>query len=86
MAENNEKKLSYEELEKAANGLLEQRNQLMARVQQLSEVAAFKRIDYLFKVVENADKFPSNFVITCTEELVQTMSIPEKEEKETVEE
>jgi len=86
---NEEQKLSYEELQNAANGLVErnrmltmQCNKLAEQVRALSEMAAFKRLDYLFKIVEMDFKFPSDFVISCTDEIVKTMTFEEKEDKE----
>lgn len=49
----------------------------------------FKRLDYLFKVVEVADKgyFDDGFVIECTDEIRMMITVPEEErETETEEE
>jgi len=82
-------KLTYEELQNAANALhsknqyLENQNQqLIMKVKELSDFTAFKRLDYLFKVLEFADRFPSDFVISCSEELQTALTIqPAEEEK-----
>lgn len=63
-------KLSYEELENVANNLY-------ARLQQAELSNAFKRLDYLFKVVENSHSFPEEFQKKCIEEIVSFMTIPE---------
>lgn len=70
-----EKKLSYEELENVANNLY-------ARLQQADMANMFKRLDYLFKVVENVDNFPQEFTKHCVEEIVTIMTIPTEETKE----
>lgn len=70
-----EKKLSYEELENVANNLY-------VRLQQADMANMFKRLDYLFKVVENADNFPQEFTKQCVEEIVNIMTISTEETKE----
>lgn len=70
-----EKKLSYEELENVANNLY-------ARLQQADMSNMFKRLDYLFKVVENVDNFPQEFVKSCIEEIVTVITIPTEGTKE----
>ena len=70
-----EKKLSYEELENVANNLY-------ARLQQADMANMFKRLDYLFKVVENVDNFPQEFTKRCVEEIVNIMTISTEETKE----
>ena len=70
-----EKKLSYEELENVANNLY-------ARLQQADMSNMFKRLDYLFKVVENVDNFPQEFTKHCVDEIVNIMTIPTEETKE----
>lgn len=67
-------KLSYEELENIANNLY-------ARLQQADMSNMFKRLDYLFKVIENIDYFPSEFGEHCKEEIVDIMTIPTKEKE-----
>ena len=70
-----EKKLSYEELENIANNLY-------ARLQQADMANMFKRLDYLFKVVENVDNFPQEFTKQCVDEIVNIMTISTEETKE----
>ena len=41
----------------------------------------FKRLDYLFKVVENAAMFEEAFVDQCIAEIKELMTPPEAEEK-----
>lgn len=70
-----EKKLSYEELENVANNLY-------VRLQQADMANMFKRLDYLFKVVENVDNFPQEFTKHCVDEIVNIMTISTEETKE----
>ena len=72
---NEENKLSYEELENVANNLY-------VRLQQADMANMFKRLDYLFKVVENVDNFPQEFAKQCVEEIVNIMTISTEETKE----
>ena len=90
MEEVDNNKLSYEELTKVANGLKEQNNFLMKQCQQMEgklrelvEVINFKRLDYLFKVVELGYEFDTKFVSQCISELEESLTIKEQsEEKE----
>lgn len=72
-------KLSYEQLENAAHQLSEQNRQLYMRVQQLELTNVFKRLDYLFKVVENKQAFKKEFLDTCTNEIETLMEIKDQE-------
>ena len=49
---------------------------LNKRVAELSDIAMFKKIDYLFKVIENRDAFDESFVKTCSDEIVEAMTPP----------
>lgn len=75
-----EKKLSYEELEKIAQQLSIQCQQLSARVQRQDMELTFKRLDYLFAVVNCATgAFDESFVTKCVQEIKDIMT-PEAEE------
>lgn len=85
----NSEKLSYEQLENVAHQLSEQNRQLYAKLQELQVDNMFKRLDYLFKVVENTGVFSIDFHTRCVEEIESLMTIPEEpqeEKKETTEE
>ena len=82
-------KMSYEQLENVAHQLSEQNRQLFAKLQELNMANMFKRLDYLFKVVENTGVFSIDFHTRCVEEIESLMTIPEEpqeEKKETTEE
>lgn len=80
MEEKNKKELSYEELKSVAGQLSQQNQQLNLMLQQANMSNVFKRLDYLFKILELKDCFNSDFVITCSEEIVTIMTPPEQAE------
>lgn len=74
-------KMSYEQLENVAHQLSEQNRQLFAKMQELNMANMFKRLDYLFKVVENGHMFEQDFLEKCIAEIESIMTVPEQEEK-----
>ena len=76
-----EKKLSYEELEGIAKQLSMQVQGLSQRLQQQDMELTFRRLDYLFAVVNNTTGvFDDPFVKTCVDEIKEIMT-PVKEEE-----
>lgn len=76
------KKFTYEQLEQIASSLSSQVQQLSGRLQEANMYNAFKRLDYLFKVVETAPTVPSSmfdpdFVIKCANEIEEIMTVQE---------
>ena len=82
MEENKKKELSYEELKNVAGQLSQQNQQLNMMLQQANMTNMFKRMDYLFKVLELKDCFDSEFVITCFDEIKELMTPPIENEEE----
>ena len=83
MEENKEtKKLSYEDLENLCHQLSDQSQTLYRKLQEANMTNMFKRLDYLFAVVENRDAFPEDFVKKTIDEIVSSMTIPEAEKEE----
>jgi hypothetical protein len=83
-------KLSYEELESAAQNLsaqyqnlVEKYKELYTKHQELLQNNYFVRLEWLFRVV-NSDKFNSDFKAKCEEEFISMMT-PETIEEETKE-
>lgn len=76
-SETKQQKLSYEQLNDACNQLWQQNKQLVARNRELETFAMNKRLDYLFKVLELSNQFPSDFVGNCASEIEQAMTIPQ---------
>lgn len=75
-------KLTYEQLESVAHQLQSQNQQLFQQINAIRIENMFKRLEFLFKVVEDSDRFPSDFVIKCTDEIVDMMTLKEEEPKE----
>lgn len=78
-------KMSYEQLENVAHQLSEQNRQLFAKLQELNMANMFKRLDYLFKVVENGHMFKQDFLEKCVAEIESIITIPKQEEESEVE-
>ena len=74
-------KMSYEQLENIAHQLSDQAKQLYAKLQEANMVNMFKRLDYLFKVIENGHMFGQDFLEKCIAEVESLMTVPEQEEK-----
>lgn len=73
-------KMSYEQLENVAHQLSEQAKQLYMQLQNANMSNMFKRLDYLFKVVENNHMFKLDFVDKCINEIEDFMTISEETE------
>ena len=69
--------LSYEELNNVARQLSEQNRQLQQMLQNTQNV--FRRLDYLFRVVEVKDFIPDDFKEACAKEIIELMTIPDDE-------
>ena len=75
-------KMSYEQLEQIAHQLSEQARQLYSQLQKSNMTNMFKRLDYLFKVVENGHMFKQDFLEKCIAEIEEIMTVPEETDKE----
>lgn len=73
-------KPSYEQLEKEINGLKSMNNQLIMQLQQINMQNLFKRLDYLFNVLEFKGSFSVEFVDKCSKEIENYLTLPEAEE------
>ena len=77
------KKLSYEELNEICMRLEQQNQYLVRELQKANLTNMFKRLDYLFKVVEYSHSFgDAEFVGNCIEEIKEAMTINTEEGKE----
>ena len=74
-------KYSYEELENIVKNLIEQNNNLVMRLHQYEELLNIKRLDYLFKVLENKESFSKKFVFEVGKEIEESLTIKEEESK-----
>lgn len=79
-------KMSYEQLENVAHQLSEQSRQLYMKLQATNMNNMFKRLDYLFKVVENGHMFKQDFLEKCIAEIEELMTVPEEVEEDNKEE
>lgn len=70
-------KPSYEQLEREVAGLKGMNNQLIMQLQQMNMGNLFKRLDYLFKVVELREAFNADFATRCAAEIEGHMTPPE---------
>jgi hypothetical protein len=80
-ADQKQEKLSYEQLENIAHQLSEQSRQLYTKLQEANLSNMFKRLDYLFKVLEYSGMFNPDFVDKCVNEVEETITLPEKKEE-----
>lgn len=80
--EDRPEKMSYEQLENVAHQLSEQSKQLYMKLQAANMTNMFKRLDYLFKVVEYGHMFSEEFLNKCISEIEELMTVPEKEEED----
>jgi hypothetical protein len=71
-------KMPYEQLENIAHQLSEQTRQLYSKLQAANMTNMFKRLDYLFKVIEFGHVFNHDFLERCVEEIENYMTIPEE--------
>jgi hypothetical protein len=86
------KKISYEDLQKAAGQLYQQNQQLIAKCKQYEEQMqrlnnVEVRLHYLFEVLDKGSYFDNDFIDVCVNEVKEIMTIKEepeenKEEKE----
>ena len=72
-----EKKLSYEELKSVAGQLQQQNTFMREQLMKARNEEMYKRIDYLFKVVENPNVFDEGFYGKVVEELQNILTIQE---------
>jgi hypothetical protein len=76
-------KPSYEQLERELAGIKSMNTQLIAQLQQVNLGNLFKRLDYLFKVLETKDAFTnSEFVTKCAKEIEGHLTLNEEGEGE----
>lgn len=79
------RKATYEELNNYCIQLYNQNKELTERMKQMNMMNTFKRIDYLFAVLQHSDKFDEAFVSSCASEIKEALIIPEKQEEKPAE-
>lgn len=71
-----------EEVQEIVRTYTRQLGSLIGKLQDLNISNTFKRLEFLFKVLEHSDKFPSDYLDEVTEEIMKIMTIPEENELE----
>lgn len=87
VSENNQQKLTYDELNQVCAELSQQNQQMQnyikrqnQQLQQLAEENMMKRLDYLFTVLKYSNMFDSDFVKDCAQEIKESLTIHEEAE------
>lgn len=75
-------KLSYEKLEAVAVQFQNKSANLEMQLKSINMTTL--RLNYLFKVVENKDAFNTEFVVKCTTEIEDLLTIEEDNSKEEI--
>ena len=75
-------KLTYEELNNVCHQLSEQSRTLYQQLQEANLTNAFRRLDYLFAVLDKHEFFEDSFVKKCSTEIVDIITIPETKPEE----
>jgi ribosomal protein L9 len=85
----NDLKPSYEDLERMVEAYRNQQNtfrdqarEMIAQMQEMQKVIVYRRLDYLFKVLDNKDLFDAETVSKVIDEIKDTLIVDEKEVKE----
>ena len=85
MEEKNTKEgtLSYDQLKEVAAQLQHENQQLRSTLVRIDYSNTFKRLDYLFKVLDNYVHFDDDFVTSCIKEIQDMMTIKEESTEDT---
>lgn len=76
-----EKKLTYDELVSACNNLYKQNIQLKEQNENLAfTLENVRRLNYLFSVLKYKDLFPTDFVDKCVQDIQEALTITKEEE------
>lgn len=75
-------KMSYEQLENIAHQLSEQNRNMYVKLQELQGNMMLKRLDFLFRVLENEKMFPDEYIDSVVDEIRESLTIPDKEDNE----
>jgi hypothetical protein len=78
----NEQKLSYEQLNKVCGELSQQNQYLIKQLQQVNLTNMFRRLDYLFLVLKYSTVIKdADFINDCIDEIKEAMTIEKKPEE-----
>ena len=70
--------LSYEQLHTIAVQATQQAEMFQRELQKYQNESLYIRLDFLFKVLSSADRFPTTFVKKCADEIELLLTIPEQ--------
>ena len=73
---------TYEEVVAENNQIKQQAEAMYRQIQQMNMQNIFKRLEFLFKVIENRAAFPEEFKNKCVFEIVNLITIPEEQKQE----
>lgn len=73
--EQQRQKPTYEQLTNYCNQLYEQNKRLIAQVQEINMNNMFKRLDYLFVVLQNKACFDEGFVAQSVKEIKEALTL-----------
>lgn len=74
------KKLTYEELETMCSQITQQNRMLVGELQKSNYSNLAKRLEFLFEVVKQDNKFNAEFVESVTQEIVELLTIDKEPE------
>lgn len=90
LANNQPKKLTYEQLSEAANQLSQQNKDLVERYKELYKeyernnyANLHQRMAYLFEIVKNPTVFNPELIKKCVKEITDIITIPEQTQENT---
>lgn len=72
---------TYEEVVAENNQIKQQAEAMYRQMQQMNMQNIFKRLEFLFKVIENRSAFPEEFKNKCILEVVNLLTIPEEQKE-----
>ena len=83
MKDNNSQKLTYEQLNAYCMEMFQENQRLVQQIRQLQATTAYKRLDYLFKVLEFSSIIKdAEFINDCIDEIKDAIVIPEESSEE----
>ena len=72
---------AYKKLKEAYHMAEQQYKMLFEEYKKVSEQAFYKKLEFNFKVIENADKFNKEFVERISKEIEEALTVQEQEEE-----
>lgn len=67
-------KPTYEQLQNYVEQLAAQNMSLRKRIAETDEISFFRMLEYSFKVIENKEVFPKEFLNKCISNIVEAMT------------